>query len=109
MLSPGRNGGHLAADPFSRFRERKAALGVKEALRGYELERYTVEQLLRIISEEKLEKTIDLVHGGRIDLLLTTYEYQETRADYESAKTAGLDLNGVEWLDEEYMQKASLT
>lgn len=94
----GRNGGHLSPLAFTSFKSASQRFGTDEALRWLALERHTVSSIVQIIEEHGLEKTVDLVDGGRIELLITPREYAEAKTDYEAAKAAGAPLEDVAWL-----------
>ena len=96
--SSGRNGGHLSPLAFTFFKTASQRFGSEEALRWLALERHTVSSIVTVIEEHGLEKAVDLVNGGRIELLITPREYAEAKADYEAAKAAGAPLDGVTWL-----------
>ncbi|KAI0940977.1 hypothetical protein AcV7_003206 [Taiwanofungus camphoratus] len=100
----GRNGGHLAPHAFSNFRRHAKNLGIDEALRGIAIEKHTAAEIVKIVQEHHMESAVDLVTGGRIELLFTKEEFLNAKADYEAAQAAGADLHGVEWLDEEEMK-----
>ncbi|EPS94337.1 hypothetical protein FOMPIDRAFT_1026232 [Fomitopsis schrenkii] len=99
----GRNGGQLSL-AFTSFTAASQRFGTDEALRWLALERHTVSSIVGMIEEHGLERDVDLVNGGRIELLITPKEYEEARADYEAAKAAGAPLDDVTWLsaDETY-------
>ncbi|KIP02321.1 hypothetical protein PHLGIDRAFT_112157 [Phlebiopsis gigantea 11061_1 CR5-6] len=101
----GRNGGHLTAHAYSDFRALKARYGTDEALRAIEIERYTVNEVYRILTEENKVEHVDFVPGGRVVLFFTAQEHQEARLDYEAAVAAGVDMQGVEWFTKEEVQK----
>lgn len=94
----GRNGGHLSPFAFSSFEAASQKFGIDEALRWLALERHTVSSIVKIIEEHGLKQIVDLVNGGRIELLITSKEYQQARADFEAAKVAGVPLDDVTWL-----------
>lgn len=104
-ISTGRNGGHLTPATFGNFKATQAAYGTDEAIRGFQLERYTATEILRIIKQENLETEVDLVAGGHITLLLSKRDFENNREDYDAAIAAGMDLDEVEWLDKEYMNE----
>lgn len=101
----GRNGGHLTPYPYTYFRNLVTKYGAHEAKRGLEHENYTADQILRIIREERLAEKVDLVHGGHCTLFLTSREYEYSRADFEAARAAGVNLENVEWLDKEQVKE----
>ncbi len=105
----GRNGGHLTAHAYRGFNWLNQLYGKDEALRGLAIERYTVGQILNILQETKLEDHVDFVQGGRTILLFTTQEYEEAWADYVSAKAAGIELDGVEWLSKDEVHAVRFT
>lgn len=83
---------------FTSFTAASQRFGTDEALRWLALERHTVSSIVGMIEEHGLERDVDLVNGGRIELLITPKEYEEARADYEAAKAAGAPLDDVTWL-----------
>ncbi|RXW20482.1 hypothetical protein EST38_g5370 [Candolleomyces aberdarensis] len=102
----GRNGGHLRPNPFSGFARRAALYGVEDAVKSYDLEEYTTQELLRIIRENGASEEVDLVSEGRVTLLMTPEEEESARVDFEAAKAAGLGrLDSVKWIDRETMNE----
>jgi hypothetical protein len=74
-------------------------------MRALALERHTVSSILALLQDEDTARSVDLVQGGHIDLYISEQEYIIARKDYEAAKTAGLDLNRVQWLSAKEMEK----
>lgn len=101
---PGRNGGHLIPNFFFGFPNHKLAYGEEEAKKLHAIEKYTETELLRIVKENNIGDTIDLSSGAHVMLFITDKEEEDARADYATAKDAGLDVSEVEWLSKESMQ-----
>ncbi|KAF8066928.1 FAD dependent oxidoreductase [Lyophyllum atratum] len=100
----GRNGGHLTPAIFQDFSDREQKYGTEEAMKSYKMEHYTTTELLKIIKAENLRDVVDLVGSDHFSLLVTEQEVQDAKNDFEAAKSAGLDLDIVEWLSEEDVQ-----
>ncbi|KAG1865278.1 FAD dependent oxidoreductase [Suillus subluteus] len=105
ILFVGRNGGHLTPTTFSKFTQRQALFNTLEAIKSYELEQYTVSLLLKIIEENGWASDIDLVEGGHITILFTEKEAKNKRKDFDMARQAQLNLDGVEWLSKEEVEQ----
>lgn len=73
-------------------------LGKGDALRELELEQYTAAEMGKLIRAHNLADAVDFLDGGRTELCFTQAECGDARADYEAAKAAGANLQGVEWL-----------
>ncbi|TFY76865.1 hypothetical protein EWM64_g7146 [Hericium alpestre] len=101
----GRNGGHLAPNPFFDFDDSTASFGLDEAKKGIAIEHYTVDEILKIVLAEGLEDAVDLVLGGRTNIFLTEQERQSALAAFNAAKDAGLDPSDVEWFSQEEVEK----
>ncbi|KAG1747870.1 FAD dependent oxidoreductase [Suillus paluster] len=101
----GRNGGHLTPAAFLGFAQRQALFGMVEATKSYELEQHTTSLLVKIIEENGWTSDIDLVEGGHINLLFTEKEEKEANKDYEMARQAQLNLDGIEWLPKEIVEE----
>ncbi|KAF8645987.1 hypothetical protein AX16_007414 [Volvariella volvacea WC 439] len=102
----GRNGGHLTPFVFIGFHRRELLWGTREAVKGFALEKYVSDEVVKILKEEGLGEKVDLVEGGHITLLVTEEEESAIRKDYEAAKKAGdVDLDRVEWVSKEEMVK----
>jgi hypothetical protein len=104
-LFVGRNGGHLTPAAFPKFAQRQALFNTVEAIKSYELEKYTVSLLVKIIEENGWASDIDLVKGGHINLLFTEKEARNKREDFDMARQAQLNLDGVEWLSKEEVEE----
>ncbi|GBE89423.1 predicted protein [Sparassis crispa] len=100
----GRNGGHLAPHAFSDFRGHAEKHGTAEALRAVAMEFYTASEIVKIIKEKKKESIVDLVEGGRMELLISQQEVVNEKANYEAAKAAGANVAGVTWLTKEEVE-----
>jgi glycine/D-amino acid oxidase-like deaminating enzyme len=105
ILFVGRNGGHLTPAAFPKFAQRQALFNTVEAIKSYELEQYTVSLLVKIIEENGWASDIDLVKGGHINLLFTEKEARNKREDFDMARQAQLNLDGVEWLSKEEVEE----
>lgn len=103
----GRNGGHLTAHPFTDFLRLQKEFGIDDALRGLEIERYTTNEILKILKEHRLERYVDWVPGGRLMLYFTDQEYNVAKADYEAAKSSGSSVDMVQWLSKEETREVS--
>ncbi|KAG9087606.1 hypothetical protein FRC07_012777 [Ceratobasidium sp. 392] len=98
--SPGRNGGHLTEVSVHGFRRRVDRHGKDEALRDVRIERHTVLSILELLDKSpSAARNVDLVKGGRLNILFSSKEVETARADIAAASEAGLDLTGVEWLE----------
>lgn len=104
----GRNGGHLTPIAFIDFGDLQARYGQQEALKALELEKHTANDVLEFISSQNIADAVDLVAGGHVTMFATDGEYSRAKDDYEAAKAAGVDLEGVEWLSVEEMRSVSL-
>ncbi|KAG1899126.1 FAD dependent oxidoreductase-domain-containing protein [Suillus fuscotomentosus] len=101
----GRNGGHLTPAAFTRFAQRQALFDTVEAIKSYELEQHTTSLLVKIIEENGWASDVDLVEGGHISLLFTEKEAKNAHNDFDMARQAQLNLDGVEWLSKEELEK----
>ncbi|KAH9852000.1 FAD dependent oxidoreductase [Lenzites betulinus] len=101
----GRNGGHLTANVFQDFAAYSALFGVDDAKRAIALEKHTVSEIVNILNLSGHQHAVDLIAGGRTNLLFTEPEVAEARIDYEAAKKAGIDVSGVEFLTKEQVKK----
>ncbi|KAG2357782.1 FAD dependent oxidoreductase [Suillus spraguei] len=101
----GRNGGHLTPATFTKFSQRQALFDTVEAIKSYELEQYTVSLLVKIVEENGWASDIDLVEGGHITLLFTEKEANNAREDFDMARQAQFNLDGVEWLSKEEVEE----
>ena len=108
MIAPiGRNGGHLTAFGYDGFASREIKYGREDALRQVYLEEYTINEVLRLIKDQRLEEAVDLVSGGFVYLFFTEEEENAARADIAAAEEAGLHIEGIEWLTKEQVQKVT--
>jgi hypothetical protein len=108
-LHSGRNGGNLTPVTFKRFHENEKLHGTDEALRALAIENYTVSEMLGILHTEELGDAVDLVQGGHAELLFTEKESETAKANFDSAKSAGVDLSRVEWITKDQMESVSST
>jgi hypothetical protein len=92
---------------FFGFRKLVAQHGIEQAIRTYALEDHTVSSIKKLLDAEKLTDAVDLVSGGRITLLFSKLNFSDTRADFDAAKDAGVDVGDVEWINREDMLKVS--
>lgn len=96
--SLGRNGGHLTPHAFAHFTSLSKLFGQEDAIRSLELERYTSSEIRKILQGSNKVDDVDLVSDGRVILLFSKQEEELTRAEFEAAKAAGINLSDVEWL-----------
>lgn len=96
--SLGRNGGHLTPHAFAHFTSLSKLFGQEDAIRSLELERYTSSEIRKILQGTNKVDDVDLVSDGRVILLFSKREEELTRAEFEAAKAAGIDVSDVEWL-----------
>lgn len=101
----GRNGGHLTPAAFFEFAQRQALFDTVEVIKSYKLEQHTASLLVRIIEENGWASDIDLVEGGHINLLFTEKEAKNAHKDFDMARQAQLNLDGVEWLSQEEVEE----
>ena len=80
-------------------------VGPQEALKQISLERHNYDELLDIINLNDFNIAVDLVPGCHFDLFFTEQELKEAKADFESAKAEGANLDDVEWHDKEEVEK----
>ncbi|KAG1722482.1 FAD dependent oxidoreductase [Suillus lakei] len=99
------NGGHLMPAAFLEFAQRQASFGTVETIKSYELEQHTASLLVNIIEENGWANDLDLVEGGHINLLFTDEEVKEAHQDFDMARQAQLNLDGVEWLTKEKVEE----
>lgn len=104
----GRNGGHLTPGLFLDFSGHVKDMGISEGLKQYALERHSVADILRIIKENGLEETVDLVSGGHIDLMFTEEELKAAQEDFRLAQEAGANLSEAQWFTAEEMEKVGI-
>ncbi|KAL4066328.1 FAD dependent oxidoreductase, partial [Scleroderma yunnanense] len=97
----GRNGGHLTPISFFNFAGQEEQYGIEEAIRSSALETYTASSIVNVIERHGWSKEIDLVNGGHVSLFFTQDEIKRLERDFERAKSAGLDLDDVQWLTAE--------
>ncbi|KAG2141939.1 FAD dependent oxidoreductase [Suillus clintonianus] len=100
----GRNGGHLTPAAFLEFSQRQALFDTVEAIKSYELEEHTASLLVKIIEDNGWTSDIDLIEGGHINILFTDKEEKDAHKDYDMARQARLNLDGVEWLPQEKVE-----
>jgi DUF4097 and DUF4098 domain-containing protein YvlB len=104
----GRNGGNLTPVEFKGFRKVQERFGTEQAIRYYELEKYSASEMVRIARTEGWTEIIDLVEGGHIDVMSSDAEIEGLRADFEAALAAGKKV-AAEWLSKEEMNSASVS
>lgn len=109
-MHAGRNGGHLTPVVFLDFASRLASSNgnATEAEKNYLLESRTVAEILRLIITRDWSEDVDLVSGGHIVLMVTPEEEEGVKKDWEEAKKAGLNLEGVAWIGKDEMHEVSL-
>ena len=103
----GRNGGHLTPAVFSGFVSRQARYGAEEAKKAYDLENHTTDELVKIIEAERLADLIDFVYSQHIFAFVTEQEEQAALKDFAAAKSAGVNLENVQWKNKEEMLSVS--
>lgn len=81
------------------FRQRVSDWGAEEAKRSILLERYTVDEILKLVCEHGLEDDVDLVVGGHVSVLFTEEELNAAKQDFKAAQEVGLNVAGIEWLE----------
>ncbi|KAJ7923506.1 FAD dependent oxidoreductase [Mycena leptocephala] len=96
-----RNGGHLTPVVFLDFCAYESKYGTEQAMRSFELENHTTSEIVKLIREEGWTETVDLIQGGHTTIFFTPGELAASKADYEAAKVAGIDLTDVRWLTKE--------
>ena len=94
---------------FFKFAGREEKYGIDEAIRSSAIEAYTVSSLVDIIERNGWSEEVDLVNGGNVSLLCMQDETKTFEKDFEGAKAAGLNLDGVQWLPEEEVNKVGIT
>jgi len=99
----------MSPNLFFGFPKRELAYGTEEAKQVHSIEKYTEMEILKIVKENNLGDAIDLTSGANLMLFFTDKEGNDARADYEAAKSAGLDVSKVEWLSKAAMQAVSPT
>lgn len=77
-------------------------------MRGEAIERYTVDEIVKTIQQNGAEDDVDLVSGGRTVLFFSEEERLAARADYDAAKSAGAQLDDVEWLTKDESREVSI-
>ena len=97
----GRNGGNLTPVSFVNFAERKERYGIEEATRSFALEAYSATSTVDLIKSNGWSEDIDLVENVNISLFFSETEEKKAKIDFERAKSAGLDLDGVRWFTKE--------
>lgn len=107
MSALGRNGGHLTPHAFAHFTALSKVFGQEDAIRSLELERYTSTEIRKIVEETGRIGDVDLVSDGRVILLFSKEEEENTRSEFEAAKAAGIDVSEVEWFTKEETTKVS--
>ncbi|PPQ70338.1 hypothetical protein CVT24_012999 [Panaeolus cyanescens] len=103
----GRNGGHLLANPFRSFLTRQIKHGTAEAMKSYQLERYSMLSLVNFARAKGVADDVDLFEGDHVTIFTTSEEEGEARKDYDAAKDAGLLLDSkIRWLNAEELSRA---
>ncbi|KAJ7083784.1 FAD dependent oxidoreductase [Mycena epipterygia] len=100
----GRNGGHLTPLVFLDFCGYQSKYGTDQALRSFALEDRTASEIVKLIRSEGWTEAVDLVERGHTTMFFTPTEAAAVKADFEAAKTAGMDLKDVRWLTKENME-----
>ncbi|KAI1787022.1 FAD dependent oxidoreductase [Ganoderma leucocontextum] len=102
----GRNGGHLTPAAFQDFVHHATVYGEDDAVRAAALEQHTVSDIVNIVNDAGKQEETDLVAGGHITLLFTEPEVVQTKADYDAAAAAGINVDNVQFLTADDVQKA---
>ncbi|PVG03141.1 FAD dependent oxidoreductase [Serendipita vermifera] len=98
----GRNGGHLTASTCHNFTKYSARYDLEEVKRCFAIEKHTVSSLLNLIEESGWAKDVDLIEGGHNELLASSDEVDEGKADWRKAVDAGIiKENDVTWFTPE--------
>lgn len=95
------------AEQFENFKWLNELFGREGAIRGLELEDYTIEQITKILKENNKFEAVDFVQGGRVILLYTKEQQDNMRAEFEAAKAAGVNVSRVQWLSKAEVQSVS--
>ncbi|KAG8904000.1 hypothetical protein FRB99_002412 [Tulasnella sp. 403] len=105
-----RNGGHLTNQLWHRMDELVKTYGAEEALKARLIEYRTVTSIVDFVKANNWESAVDLVEGGHISLVFSKEELDATERDIKAAEVAGTpDLDKIEWVSAEDMDKASLS
>lgn len=64
--------------------------------------------MLGIIESNSLADSVNLAAWGHNELFLTEQDAIQAKADLEAAKTAGLDVSSVSFLDKDQMDEVCL-
>lgn len=71
-----------------------------DALRHVELEKRSVDFVLKMIKENNWQDDVDLVEAGAIHLIRSEQEHALLVREVEAARKAGIDVSQYEFLDE---------
>jgi 2-hydroxychromene-2-carboxylate isomerase len=104
----GRNGGQMVPYSFVGFRRLAAQHSIEQALQSLTTDQQSVNQIRKILDDEKLTSTVDLTSEGLIWLFFSEQSVKDAEDDYAAAKRAGFDVSAVEWIDKEDMFKVSI-
>ena len=92
---------------FQGFVLKASRYGTEEAKKRYDLENYTVGELIKIIEAEGFGDVIDFVYSRHNKLLATEDEAQAAGKDFAAAKDSGINLDKVKWHDKGEMLSVS--
>lgn len=101
----GRNGGNLTPISFVHFAMREEQYGIEEAIRSCALEDHSTKAMVDIIERNGWSEGIDLVKNSNITLFFTEDEEKKAKIDFERAKAARLNLDGVQWFTKEEVRE----
>ena len=93
---------------FKGFLQLEERFGTEGAIAGLAIEGHTVSRVIDILRDNESEAHVDLVQGGRTILLFTEEKHERAQQNFAAAKDAGINVDRVEWLTKEQVEKASL-
>ena len=80
-----------------------------DALRHVELEKRSVDFVLKMIKENSWQDDVDLVEGGAIHLIRSEQEHALLVREVEAARKAGIDVSQYEFLDEKTCSEVDIS
>ncbi|KZV89989.1 FAD dependent oxidoreductase [Exidia glandulosa HHB12029] len=102
FCASGRNGGHLTSHGFFNFSSNVTS---RRGLVESALEQHTIDSVAGVVGAQGWAKDIDLVDSGRLCLFFSSEEEADARRRFDSARAAGVDMSGVQWLSRSEMNK----
>lgn len=96
----GRNGGHCTCYCPVEFAVLQANNGREDALKHVELERRTVDSILKLIKENGWQDEVDLAEEGNIHLIRSQEERIVIQGNLRAAAEAGIDISSFGSLSE---------